>query len=518
MKTAAPSAFSSVPISRAGTGIAGLDDILGGGLPSGRLYLVQGDPGVGKTTLALQFLFEGVRNGEAGLYITLSETREELLQVAQSHGWDLDSIAILEMDAEDALSPDAQNTLFHPAEVELGETTAKILAETDRVKPRRVVFDSLSEVRLLAGAGLRYRRHVLALKQHFAGRGATVLFLDDLTASSERELQSLAHGVMTLEHIKPEYGAERRRIWINKVRGTKFRGGYHDFLIQAGGIAVFPRLVASEHFVQFERELVSSGMPSLDELTGGGLERGTSTLIMGAAGVGKTTLALQYLMASLRRGENVAFFAFEEGVSIIIKRAKAMGCDLNPHFEKGELTMQQVDPAELAPGEFAHRVRVAVEEKGAKIVIIDSLNGYLYAMPEERHLVLHMHELLTYLNQQGVVTILVAAQSGLVGSQMKSPIDISYLADSVVLLRHFEAFGTVRQAVSMLKKRSGPHERSIRELFLEEDGARVGPPLSNFRGILTGTPEFVGENEALMRERPSVRAFDSSELASIEAG
>jgi circadian clock protein KaiC len=502
---------SSPAPGRAGTGIAGLDDILGGGLPSQRLYLVQGDPGVGKTTLALQFLFEGVRVGEPGLYITLSETREELLEVARSHGWDLDSISILEMDAEDALSPDAQNTLFHPAEIELGETTAKILDETDRVKPARVVFDSISEVRLLAGAGLRYRRHVLALKQHFAKRRATVLFLDDLTASSERELQSLAHGVITLEHIKPEYGAERRRIWINKVRGTKFRGGYHDFLIQPGGIAVFPRLVASEHFLEFNRELVSSGLTSLDELTGGGLERGTSTLFMGAAGVGKTTLALQYLMAGLKRGENVAFFAFEEGINIIMDRAHAMGCDLRPHYDNKALTMQQIDPAELAPGEFAFRVRHAVETQGAKIVIIDSLNGYLYAMPEERHLVLHMHELLTYLNQQGIVTILVAAHSGLVGAHMKSPIDISYLADSVVLLRHFEAFGAVRQAVSMLKKRSGPHERSIRELFLEDDGVRVGSPLSGFRGILTGTPEFVGEGDVLMQDHRPMPEVDTVE-------
>ncbi len=492
---------------RASTGISGLDDILGGGFPCQRLYLVQGDPGVGKTTLALQFLFEGVRSGERGLYITLSETREELVQVADSHGWDLDSIVVLEMDTEDALSPDAQNTLFHPSEVELGETTAKILAETDRVKPVRVVFDSLSEVRLLAGAGLRYRRHILALKQHFAKRGATVLFLDDLTASPERELQSLAHGVITLEHIKPEYGAERRRLFINKVRGTKFRGGYHDFLIEPGGIALFPRLVAAEHFGDFTRETVSSGLDTLDELTGGGLARGTSTLIMGAAGVGKTTLSLQYVIASLKRGENAAIFAFEEGLDLIISRAQKMNVDLRTPFEEGKLTMQQIDPAELAPGEFAHRVRDAVERKGVKIVVIDSLNGYLYAMPEERHLILHMHELLTYLNRQGVVTILISAQSGLLGSQMKNPIDMSYLADSVMLLRHFEAFGTVRQAVSMLKKRSGPHERTIRELFIEDEGVEVGPPLNNFRGILTGVPEYLGEDsqvEALKSSRDNM--------------
>ncbi|PQV62841.1 circadian clock protein KaiC [Abditibacterium utsteinense] len=515
MNCSAPSSvvsFSPASTERASTGISGLDDILGGGFPRHRLYLVQGDPGVGKTTLALQFLFEGVRVGEAGLYITLSETRDELMQVARSHGWDLDSISILEMDTADALSPDAQNTLFHPSEVELGETTAKILAETDRVKPARVVFDSLSEVRLLAGAGLRYRRHILALKQHFAQGGATVLFLDDLTASPERELQSLAHGVITLEHIKPEYGAERRRLFVNKMRGTKFRGGYHDFMIQVGGIAVFPRLVAAEHFDEFEREAVRSGLDSLDQLSGGGLLRGTSTLIMGAAGVGKTTLALQYLIASLRRGENAAFFAFGEGIDVIIARAKSMNIDLRTPIEEGKLLMHQVDPADLSPGEFAHRVRDAVENKGVKIVVIDSLNGYLYAMPEERYLILHMHELLTYLNQKGVVTILVTAQSGLMGSQIKSPIDMSYLADSVLLLRHFEALGVVRLAISMIKKRSGAHERSIRELFIEEKSVHVGPPLTNFRGILTGVPEFLGEDESLMAPQPSI-APDSARLA-----
>lgn len=430
------------------------------------MYLVQGEPGVGKTTLALQFLFEGVRLGEAGLYITLSETREELLQVARSHGWDLSAISILEMDAEGALSPDAQNTLFHPSEVELGETTAKILAETAKVKPRRVVFDSLSEVRLLAGAGLRFRRHVLALKQHFSQLGATTLFLDDVVTAGERELQAVSHGVITLEHIRPEYGAERRRLFVNKVRGIHFRGGYHDFMIREGGIAVFPRLVAAEHFGDFQREMVSSGLDSLDALCGGGLSRGTSTLVMGEVGVGKTTLVLQYLVAALKRGEGVAMFAFEEGLELLVERALKMNVDLGTFRQNGQLILQQIDPAELAPGEFAHRVRDAVENKGAKIIIIDSLSGYLYAMPEERHLILHMHELLTYLNQLGVVTILVSAQNGLVGSQIKSPIDLSYLTDAVLLLRHFEASGVVRQAISMIKKRSGGHQRTIREFLI----------------------------------------------------
>lgn len=485
---------------RAATGIEGLDDILGGGFPRYRLYLVQGDPGVGKTTLALQFLLEGVRNGETGLYITLSETRDELLQVAHSHNWDLDSLSILEMDSEDALSPDSQNTLFHPSEIELNETTSKILKEADRVNPRRIVFDSLSELRLMAGPGLRYRRQILALKQHFAQRGTTVLFLDDLTTASEREIQSLAHGVLTLEHIKPEYGAERRRLHINKVRGARFRGGYHDFVIQPGGIVVFPRLVASDHFGEFKREMVSSGLAALDSLTGGGLSRGTSTLIMGAAGAGKSTLGLQYLVSSLKRGENAALFTFEEGTDIVMSRATVMGHDLHTPFANGNLVLQQIDPAELAPGEFAHRVRHAVERNNVKLVIIDSLNGYLYAMPQERYLILHMHELLTYLNQQGIVTILVTAQSGVLGNNMRNPVDLSYLADAIIMLRHFEAFGEVRQAVSVLKKRSGPHERTIRELRIEPGGVRVGPPLSDFRGILTGVPEYLGSDKPIMTE------------------
>jgi circadian clock protein KaiC len=483
---------------RASTGIRGLDVILSGGLPRNRLYLIQGEPGVGKTTLALQFLLEGVAQGEKALYITLSETHDELMQVAQSHGWDLGSIAVLEMDAEDALIPDAQNTLFHTAEVELNETTEKILREAERVQPRRIVFDSLAEVRLLAGGGLRYRRQILAFKQHFATRNATVLLLDDLTTHSELELQSLVHGVITLEHIQPEYGADRRRIHINKLRGVKFQGGFHDFNIQAGGLEVFPRLVAADHFVPFERGMLSSGIESLDALTGGGLSRGTSTLLLGPAGTGKSTLSMQYALAALQRGEKAAFFTFEESVGLILSRAEIMGQNLKTPYENGDIILQQIDPAELAPGEFAARVRSAVEDKGVKIVIIDSLNGYLYAMPEERHLILHMHELLTYLNQQGVVTILVTAQNGIMGGQMQAPIDMSYLADSVILLRHFEAFGVVRQAVSCLKKRSGPHERTIRELRIESSGIRVGEPLAYFRGILTGVPEYIGANKPII--------------------
>jgi circadian clock protein KaiC len=480
---------------RASTGIEGLDEILCGGLPQHRLYLIQGEPGVGKTTLALQFLLQGVALGEKALYITLSETRDELMQVAQSHGWDLDSISVLEMDAESALIPDAQNTLFHTAEVELNETTERILAEAERISPGRIVFDSLAEMRLLAGGGLRYRRQILALKQHFATRNATVLLLDDLTTNSERELQSLAHGVITLEHIQPEYGAERRRLHIDKVRGVKFQGGYHDFNIESGGLVVFPRLVAASHSVSFERESMSSGIAELDALLGGGLTRGTSTLLLGPAGSGKSTVGLQFVLSSLQRGEKAAFFSFEESLGLVLSRAEVMNQDLKGPYENGEFLLKQIDPAELAPGEFAAQVRRAVEKENVKLVIIDSLNGYLYSMPEERHLILHMHELLTYLNQQGVVTILVTAQNGIMGSQMSTPIDMSYLADTVILLRHFEAFGEVRQAVSCLKKRSGLHERTIRELRIEGSGLRVGEPLDQFRGVLAGIPEYLGNSK-----------------------
>lgn len=483
------------PADRASTGVKGLDDILRGGLPRHRLYLIQGEPGVGKTTLALQFLLEGVANGEKALYITLSETREELMQVAQSHGWDIDPISVLEMDTENALIPDAQNTLFHPAEVELNETTERILQEAERIKPSRIVFDSLAEMRLLAGGGLRYRRQILAFKQHFATRNATVLLLDDLTTHSERELQSLAHGVITLEHIQPEYGAERRRLHIDKIRGVKFYGGYHDFTIEPGGLVVFPRLVAAEHLTPFAGGIMSSGLDALDSLVGGGLSRGTSTLLLGPAGAGKSTLAVQYVGAALERGEKAAFFSFEEAVGLILARADIMNHALTPAFERGDLLAQQIDPAEMAPGEFAARVRNAVEEEGVKLVVIDSLNGYMYSMPEERHLILHMHELLTYLNQQGVVTILITAQNGIMGSYMTTPIDMSYLADTVIMLRHFEAFGAVRQAVSCLKRRSGDHERTIRELRIEPSGLRVGEPLADFRGVLTGVPEYLGSDK-----------------------
>jgi circadian clock protein KaiC len=488
--------------SRLGTGCAGLDGILEGGFPANRLYLVEGDPGTGKTTLALQFLLEGARRGEPVLYVTLSETKEELTAVARSHGWSLEGVNLHELvPPEESLKAEAQYTIFHPSEVELGETTRAVVVEVERIQPRRVVFDSLSEMRLLARDPLRYRRQILALKQFFAGRHSTVLLLDDRTSSdSDLQVQSIAHGVLMLEQLALDYGAERRRLRVSKLRGSSFRGGFHDFTIRTGGVEVFPRLVAAGRRGEFAPEPVASGVAALDALLGGGLDRGTSTLVLGPAGCGKSSLAAHFAAASAARGEPAAAIIFDEGVNTYLSRAAGLGTDLRPQVEAGRLTVQQVDPAELSPGEFAHAVCGAVEG-GARLVIIDSLNGYLQAMPDERFLTAQMHELLTYLNQQGVVTLLVMAQHGFMGA-MSSPVDVSYLADTVVLLRYFEAAGAIRRAISVVKKRTGRHEDTIREMRLSASrGVEVGEPLKAFRGVLTGVPvleEGAGRKGALL--------------------
>lgn len=495
------SAGADSATARMRTGIEGLDDILEGGLPQNRLYLIEGDPGTGKTTLALQFLLEGVRLGEPGLYVTLSETKDELEQVARSHGWALDGFHIYEMTpAEESLKPESQYTIFHPSEIELGETTSAVLEEFERIKPRRVVFDSLSEMKLLAHDPLRYRRQILALKQYMAGRNSTVLLLDDRTSDKYDQVQSVAHGVLLLEHLAVEYGAERRRLRVMKVRGSHFRGGYHDFNIKRGGITVFPRLVAAEHHRAFAKGAVTSGIAELDSLLGGGLDRGTSTLLIGPAGSGKSTLAAHFAAASAARGERAAVFIFDEILATYVARAAGVGTDLRAYLEGGQMTVQQVDPAELAPGEFAYQVRRSVDEGGARLVVIDSLNGYLNAMPEERFLSIQMHELLTYLNQQGVVTLLIMAQHGFLGSNMATPVDVSYLADGVLMLRYFEAKGEVRRAISVVKKRSGAHESTIREVKITPGGIRVGEPLREFQGVLTGVPSFDGVKGELMKE------------------
>jgi circadian clock protein KaiC len=480
---------------RATTGVEGLDDVLAGGFTPNRLYLLEGVPGSGKTTLALQFLLEGVRRGETVLYVTLSETEEELRGVADSHGWSLDGVTVRELvPSEDTLRPDDQYTMFHPSEIELSETTKTILADVERLKPARAVFDSLSELRLLAGNPLRYRRQILALKQFFAGRRCTVLLLDDMTSSNhDLQVQSIAHGAVRLEQLYPKYGAERRRLIVLKYRGVRFRGGYHDYVIKRGGLEVYPRLIASEHRPVPSMDKLASGVAEMDALLGGGIESGSSTLIVGAAGTGKSSLAAQFVAAAAARGQHAALFIFDENSHTLLTRAAGLGINLRSHIDEGRVTVQQVDPAELAPGEFAQCIRLAVERQHASIVVIDSLNGYLNAMPEERFLIIQLHELLTYLAQAGVATILVGAHQGLIGSQMITPVDASYLADAVILMRYYETKGEVRQAISVVKKRGGRHERTIRDFRLE-GGIQVGPPLRHFRGVLTGVPIFEGDD------------------------
>ena len=487
------------------TGVPGLDEILEGGFPRGRLFLIQGDPGVGKTTLALQYLLEGRRNGETGLYITLAETRNELETVARSHGWDLDGIAMFEQRVDPVLGLDEDNTLFHPAEVELAETTRAVIAEVERVHPDRVVIDSLSELRLLAQSGLRYRRQILALKQYFAGQQATVLLLDDRTSQvGDQQLQSVAHGVLSMDQLAPLYGGDRRRLRAVKMRGVAIKGGYHDFRIHRGGIRVYPRLVAADHTDGFTPGTLDSGSAELDLLLGGGLAHGSSTLFLGPPGSGKSVLGMQYAVAAAKRGENAIVFAFDEARHVALSRTKGLGLALDGH--PGTVTVQQIDPAEMAPGEFVSLARTAVEEHNARVVVVDSLNGYMNAMPQEQFLVLQLHELLTYLGQRGVITILIVAQHGVVGGSMNTPVDISYLADTVLLFRHFESQGRLRKALSVLKKRTGGHETTIRELMIGPVGIRVGPALVDFHGVLTGVPQYLGGATVLLAEERDHRA------------
>ncbi|WP_375453831.1 ATPase domain-containing protein [uncultured Methylobacterium sp.] len=481
------------------TGIAGLDDILAGGLTRERLYLLEGTPGTGKTTLALQFLLDGVARGETGLYVTLSESSDELRAAAASHGWSLDDIEIYELVNELGLDPDSEQSVLHPSEVELGETVREVMERVDALNPVRVVFDSLSELRLLAQNPLRYRRQILALKQFFSARRCTVLLLDDGT--SDVQLHSIAHGVVLLEQTQRAFGAERRRLRILKMRGVKVRGGYHDFILDTGGLTVFPRLVAAEHGTDFDPTAASTGSAELDLLLGGGLVRGTNTLLMGPSGVGKTTTAIRCMLAALERGEKATYFLFDEGSATMLARAAMLGMNLHPHLENGSLTLLQVDPAELAPGEFSSRVRAAVEEHGSTFLILDSLNAYIHAMPGEQYLVLQMHELLSYLNQKGATTLLVLGQHGVIGD-VRSDIDLSYLSDGILLFRYFEAKGEVRTALSVVKSRINAHERTIRELKLFAGGLQVGEALAGFQGVLSGLPSYDGK-VAMLNDAPA---------------
>ncbi|WP_013591546.1 ATPase domain-containing protein [Paraburkholderia phenoliruptrix] len=479
------------------SGIDGIDDVLGGGFTPHRMYLVEGAPGTGKTTLALQFLLKGVEEGQTGLYITLSETRSELISVADSHGWDLSQFHILELLSDEGLDPQFEQSVLHPAEVELGETVRNVIRQVDEIKPARIVLDSLSELRLLSQNALRYRRQILALKRYFATRACTVLLLDDNTSDpSDIQLHSIAHGVITLDNLVHDYGGNRRRVRIAKMRGIKFREGYHDFSLDTGGIKVYPRLVAAEHHAEFDTALMSTGTPGLDVLLGGGLIPGTNALIVGPSGVGKTTTVVSCLIAALQRGERCVYYVFDETLVTLIARCATVGMNLQPYVDSGLLTLRQIDPAEISPGEFATDVRVSVEQRGVRYVAIDSLNAYLQAMPGERYLLLQMHELLGYLNQQGIITMLVLGQHGIIG-EVQSDIDISYLSDVVILFRYFEHHGEVLTAVTAVKSRANAHERSIRQFRLTETGVEVGEALRDFEGVLSGLPAYRGSTALL---------------------
>jgi circadian clock protein KaiC len=486
------------------TGIEGFDELIRGGLPRNCFYLLQGDPGSGKTTFALKFLLEGLRRGEPAFYITLSETRAELEKVARSHHWLLEGIPLFELSAIDSLlRPESQTTIFHASEVELNRITGLILSEVNKHKPARLVFDSLSEFRLLAETPLRYRRQLLSLKQELTLQGCTVLLLDDKMDSSrlgpDPHILSITHGVFEMEQLSPDYGRSRRRLRIMKVRGVRFREGYHDYIIETGGLRVFPRLIAAEHHATFRREPMPSGIPELDEMLGGGLDAGSTTLIQGQAGTGKSTLTLQYATQLAAHGQRSHLFCFDETVGIVLHRAEKLGLALPQYVRQGLVSLQQIDPAEISPGEFADRVIRGVDG-GSKLIVIDTLNGYLNAMPGERYLTTQLHELSTYLNQRGVLTIFVLTRHGMLAQD--GPVDISYLADTVLNLRFFEVAGSVRTALSVLKKRSSRHERTIREFLLEAGGIRVGAPLSDFRHILSGSPEFVGDSARMLKRAP----------------
>ena len=483
------------PYERVQTGIEGLDNILSGGLPKGHLYLIEGDPGTGKTTLALQFLLEGAKNREKGMYVTLSESKRELEQVARSHGWTTDALVIHEIiPTDEGLRPEAQYTVFHPSDVELADTISAIVEQVKDVNPERVVFDSLAEFRMLARDPLKYRRQILALKRHFDGRNCTVLLLDDRTSEGgkiDQQLESIAHGVIKMESLERDFGIKRRRVEVSKLRGSQFREGFHDYSIRTGGVAVYPRLVAAEHNPGFKREHVPSGIQELDDLFRGGIDTGTSTLLMGPAGCGKSTIAIRYAITAAQRGDKAVVYTFDESLASLLERSRGLGMDTAEHVKSGRLEIHQIDPAELSPGEFVHRIRRLAEDEKLRVVVIDSMNGFLNAMPHEQFLALQLHELLAYMGQQGIATLMTLAQHGFMGAT-QTPIDVSYLADTVLLFRYFERAGSIRQALSAVKKRSGAHERTIRELIFGNGTIRVGPPLREFEGVLTGNPTYTG--------------------------
>jgi circadian clock protein KaiC len=493
-----PETQSSATLS---TGVEGLDQILAGGLPRNRLYLIEGGAGAGKTTLALQFLIEGIRSNEPVLYVVTAETKDEVEQAAQSHGWTFNGVEVLELQSpEGNVDSDEQYTVFHPSEVQLDEVTKALLEAVDRLKPSRVVIDSITGLRLLAQTPARYRQQVLLLKRAFVQHGSTVLLLDDMAEHTrDLQLRSIVHGIISLRRVAPRYGAVRRQIEVAKLRGVDYRGGLHDFAIRRGGLQVFPRIITAEHHVEFDPVHTPSGLPGLDDMLGGGLTRGTNTVFMGPAGVGKSSLATRYAVAAAERGEHAVVYTFDETLETYLTRSVGLGLDVRRHIAAGKLEVRQVDPAELSAGEFVHNLRTAVERHNSRLVVIDSLNGFLHALPDKDLLPIQLHELLTYLNQRGVLSLLVMAQHGLVGDDLESPADVSYLADAVLILRYFEAAGVVRQAISVFKKRTGPHERTIREFTLS-GGLSVGRALHEFQGVLTGIPHFLGGRKAQAAE------------------
>jgi circadian clock protein KaiC len=504
---------------RARTGAAGLDDILNGGLPTNHLYLLEGEPGTGKTTLAMQFLLEGVARGERGLYVTLSESESELKAVALSHGWNLDGIDIFELSKDSARDMEEGYTIFHPAEVELQQAVDEVLKAVEEHNPVRVAFDSLSEMRLLAREPLRFRRQILALKQFFQGRDCTVILLDDKTApEGDLQLHSLAHGVIVLEHVALEYGSERRRLRVTKLRGIRFRGGFHDFRILTGGVEVYPRVLQAEPKVDMSGVSLLSGSKSIDALLGGGITCGTSTLITGAAGTGKSVLGTQFAREEIKRGKRVLFYLFDERMATFKLRSAALGMEMDDARESGQLTMTQVEPTELSPGEFASQVVKAVEHNKCSLVVIDSINGYMQSMPEERLLAIQIHELLSFLSNNGVTCIMTLVQHGIFGNPVDEAVDVSYLADTVILMRYFEVSGTVRQAISVVKKRTGNHERTIRECRVQKGGLFVGEPLRDFQGVLTGVPQYTGGAIPLLRTESASRQADGIVEQSSQAG
>jgi circadian clock protein KaiC len=492
------------PLPRAPTGVVGLDYVLGDGLARNRLHLLEGSPGTGKTTIALQFLLAGAEAGEPGIYVSLAETEQELREGARSHGWTIsDRVEIFELvPPESVLDPDQHQSLLYSSDLELGETTKRIFAAIERVKPRRIVIDSLSEIRLLAQSSLRYRRQILALKHYFAQHQSTVLMLDDMTTeTTDRAVHSIAHSVIHLDQLSPLYGSGRRRLRVVKCRGQPFKGGYHDFVIARGGVQLFPRLVAAEHRKRVTSAELKSGIAALDTLLGGGIAAGSSTLMIGPAGTGKSLLVIQFIAAAIARDQRAALFVFDEELGLLLARAKGLGIDLEGMCDTGKLFVEQMDAAELSPGEFSHRARRLVDQEGIQIVAIDSLNGYHASMPEEQFVILHLHELLQYLNRQGAATFITLAQHGMVGD-MKQPIDVTYLADTVIMLRYFEAMGRVRRAISVMKKRTGSHEDTIREFRIDSRGITLGPPLEEFQGVLRGVPTYVGKEVPLLGGSP----------------